>query len=121
MFAVAAGLDLAEHFRLERQRTGRLWSWQAVSPGESAVHAVLALLIASWWLLARPPAAVPTARDAFVVAAPLAILAVGLVDEWAFHRRRVEHREHLLHTTSHLALGAMVAFVLLVRVVPWER
>lgn len=119
VYALAVLTDLAEHFRLERRASGRWFGWRAVSPGETAVHVAIGAVLAALFVLARPVPAEPSARDAFVLGAPLGVLALGWLDELGFHRRRVEHREHLMHTTSHLALGSLVVFFLWVRVYPW--
>ncbi len=119
VYAGAVLADLAEHFRLERRTSGRWFGWRAVTPGETAVHLAIGSLLFGLFWLARPLPAAPVLRDVFVVAAPLGILALGWLDELGFHRRRVEHREHLMHTTSHLALGSCVVFLLWARVYPW--
>ncbi len=112
-------LDLAEHFRLEREVSGRWLGWQAVPLGESCVHVAVTGVLLAAFALARPLLAQPTLRDAFVLASPLLFLALGWWDELAYHRRRATHREDILHTLSHLAGGALLAFLLIGRLLPW--
>ncbi len=112
-------LDLAEHFRLEREVSGRWFGWQAVPLGESCVHVALTCVLIAACVLARPLPAQPAPRDLFVLASPILFSGLGWWDELAFHRRRAAHREDILHTLSHLAAGALLASVLIGTLVPW--
>jgi hypothetical protein len=76
--------------------------------------------LAGVFLMARPLPAPPAARDLFVLAAPLVFLALGWWDEVAYHRRRAAHREEVLHALSHLAGGALLAFLLVARLTAWQ-
>lgn len=109
-YGASALRDLAEHFRLEKAATGRLWSWTVVGPAESALHVAIGLVVIAAALLARPLPDAPALRDGFVLAAPFLFVGLGLADEIGFHRRRCDHREDMMHTVSHLlALAAFAA------------
>lgn len=119
-YLAASLLDLAEHFRLEREVSGRWLSWQAIPLGESGVHLAVTGVLIGAVALARPLPPEPALRDAFVLASPLLFLGLGWWDELAYHRRRALHREDILHTLSHLAAGALLAFVLIGSLAPWH-
>lgn len=102
-------VDFAEHFRLEREVTGRYWTFEAIPIGESLNHLATVSTIIAALALARRPPAVPEPRDWLVLAAPAIFLALGWRDELVYHRRRSLHREDILHTTAHLAVGVMFA------------
>ncbi len=119
-YFTASLLDLAEHFRLEREVSGRWLSWQAIPLGESGVHLAVTGVLIGAAALARPLPPEPVLRDAFVLASPLLFLGLGWWDELAYHRRRALHREDILHTLSHLAAGALLAFVLIGSSAPWH-
>lgn len=70
--------------------------------GESALHVALVALLAV--LLRAGPR-----LDPVVVVAPLAFVGLLAIDELAYHRPRVQQREHVLHTVGTLAAAAMLA------------
>lgn len=113
--------DFAEHFRLEKQLTGRWLAAKAVPLGETLNHAATIAVVASLLVLARPFRRRLDLRDTIVVLAPAAFLALGWRDELVYHRRRAVHREDILHTVSHLAAAAMFAANAVVRLVDWRR
>lgn len=118
IYLLAALVDLKEHFRLEAAATGRSWTWQVITPGESTLHgAVIATLLAAF-VLARPLPEPLEARDVFVLASPFLFTGLGLVDELVYHRRRCQHREDIMHTTAHLLSVALFAAILVFRVLP---
>jgi hypothetical protein len=100
-------LDLAEHFRLEKEATGSYLRCSAVPVSESVVHAGIVLTNLSALLLARPARRVRSLADAWLLVAPGVFLALGWMDELVYHRRRAPHREDIIHTTEHLAEGIM--------------
>lgn len=121
-YAATSLVDFAEHFRLERARTGRYLAAVAVPPGETLNHVLTVGALAGLLVLARPLGARPiAARDVYVVVAPALILVLGWRDELVFHRRRARHREDMMHTVSHLGLAGMLAGLFASRVVDWDR
>jgi len=102
-------VDFAEHFRLEREVSGRWMSWQAIPIGESLNHLATVGTIVLVLVLGRRPPAEPELRDWLVIGAPAIFLLLGWRDEIVYHRRRAVHREDILHTTAHLAAGVMFA------------
>jgi hypothetical protein len=107
LYLLTAGLDLAEHFRLEKEATGHWLRWTAIPPAESAVHAAIVATNVSALALARPLRRNPGPVDVWLLSAPVVFLALGWTDELAFHRRRAPHREDVIHATEHLAEGVM--------------
>lgn len=105
-YASLVFLDLAEHLRLEKEETGRYLRWKVVTPGETANHVMAVGITVAYLALLRPAGPRLRARDAFVLTAPVVLLALGWVDELIFHRRRVRPREALLHGLLHLAGSA---------------
>lgn len=108
-------LDFAEHFRLERQLTGKWFSATAVPPGETVNHGLTLLTVLGALALARPLPEKLAPRDLFALAAPALFLVLGWRDELVYHRRRALHREDLMHTVSHLAAGVMLTSLYLAR------
>lgn len=106
-YGVVACLDLAEHLRMEKELTGHYLRWDAVPLRESAVHAAIISVNVSSLALARPVRKPERPHEFWVLAAPAVFLALGWIDELAFHRRRATHREDIIHTTEHLAEGVM--------------
>lgn len=117
-YAAAATLDLAEHFRLEKEVTGRYLTWKAIPPSEAMVHAGIIGTNLGALLLARPVKRPYGPVDLFNMAAPALFLAFGWVDELGYHRRRTQHREDLIHTTQHLAEGVMWTALYATRLFP---
>ncbi|MEO6420000.1 MAG: hypothetical protein ABIP39_11360, partial [Polyangiaceae bacterium] len=107
-YATVSAVDFYEHFRLEKARTGRWLGAQVVPLGETINHALTLVVVLSLLLLARPLRAPIEARDLFVILAPALFLALGWRDEIVYHRRRANHREDILHTVAHLAVGVML-------------
>lgn len=120
-YAIISYIDFREHFLLEKALTGKWWSTRALPLGETLNHAGSGLTLLLLLLLARPVVDAPTARDVVVFLLAPAFLLLGLRDEFVFHRRRSSHREDLMHTTAHLAGGALIASWLVLRVVDWSR
>jgi hypothetical protein len=106
-YLVAASVDLAEHLRLEKEVTGHRLRWTVVPPSETAVHAGIIATKLSVLLLARPLRRPAHLLDVWLIAAPGVFLALGWLDELAYHRRRTPHREDIIHATQHLAEGIM--------------
>jgi hypothetical protein len=107
-YFITASVDLAEHFRLEKEITGRLLRWTAIPPIEALTHAAIVANNVGVLLLARPlRRRRPGLLDRWLLVAPAAFIALGWGDELVFHRRRTGHREDLIHTTQHLAEAVM--------------
>ena len=113
-------LDLWEHFRLERYVTGRWLTNTVVPRGETVVHGLIVATLVLVITLARPFPERLEWRDWIVLTGPVAFLALGWLDELAYHRRRALHREDMLHTVSHLAAGAVLVSLFASRVVEWR-
>lgn len=109
LYLALSAVDFVEHFRLEKQATGRYLAMTAVPFGETVNHALTLSTIIAAILLARPLPAVLEPRDLVVLAAPIAFLVLGLRDEIVYHRKRARHREDIMHTTAHLTAGIMWA------------
>jgi len=118
-YAGASLVDFWEHFRLEKQATGRWLAATAIPIGESLNHLLTIAVLISMFVLARPPASPPAARDFWIMLAPGAFLALGWRDEIVYHRRRAAHREDIMHTVAHLAAGAMLTAFYALRLVRW--
>lgn len=118
-WALLTAVDHAEHLRLEKKATGRYLRWSVVPPGESALHLGLLATNTSALLLARPIRRPMGPADLWLLAAPAVFLALGWSDELIFHRKRAPHREHMIHTTEHLAEGVMWAALYAKRLVRW--
>lgn len=119
LYLALSAVDFAEHFRLEKEATGRFTSMTAIPPGETVNHALTLSTIIAAVLLARPlPAALET-RDLVVLSAPIAFLALGLRDEIVYHRKRAKHREDIMHTTAHLTAGIMWTTLYALRLGNW--
>jgi hypothetical protein len=118
---VISYVDFREHFHLEKALTGRYFAARAVPLGETVNHAGSGLVLIALLVLARPLAPALNARDVLVLALPVLFLVLGLRDEFVFHRRRALHREDIMHTTAHLAGGALIASYLALRLVDWSR
>src|SRR3954471_297163 len=115
-------VDFAEHFRLEKQATGRYLSSTAIPPGETANHGATIATVVSALALARPlPRRRLRARDWWLLAAPGVFLALGWRDEFVYHRKRSTHREDMMHTIPHLAAGVMWTTLYAMRLVRWKR
>lgn len=112
-------VDFWEHFRLEREATGRYLSSEVVPLGETLNHAATSLVIILMLILARPLPPTLEARDWFVLVSPGLFVALGWRDELVYHRRRSSHREDIMHTVAHLAAGVMIATFLVSRLVRW--
>jgi hypothetical protein len=114
-------VDFWEHFRLEKEETGRYWSFQVVPPGETLNHLSTISILLGLFALARPlPRQRLEPRDWFVLLGPSLFLSLGWRDELVYHRRRAAHREDMMHTIAHLAVGVMLTGFYLTRVVPWS-
>lgn len=120
LYAFISYVDFREHFHLEKALTGRYLAWRVIPPGETLNHAGSGLTLIALLVLARPLSSVVGARDVVVLALPVVFLALGLRDEFVFHRRRAHHREDIMHTTAHLAGGALIASYLALRLVHWS-
>jgi hypothetical protein len=120
LYLTLSAIDFAEHFRLEREATGRFTSMTAIPLGESVNHALTLSTIIAAILLARPLPAVLAPRDLVVLAAPIAFLALGLRDEIVYHRKRAKHREDIMHTTAHLTAGIMWTTLYALRLTRWS-
>ena len=114
-------VDFAEHFRLEKEKSGRYMTFTVVPPGETANHVATVATLASILAFSRAPKARSTARDVAVLAAPALFLALGWRDEFVYHRRRSVHREDMMHTISHLAAGVMLTAFTARTLVDWKR
>ncbi len=115
-------VDFWEHFRLEKQQTGRYLASEAVPPGETANHLATISTLVAIFLLARPlPRERLAPRDWFVLLGPALFLGLGWRDELVYHRRRAAHREDMMHTVAHLAAGVMLASFYSTRVIPWSE
>lgn len=117
-YLITASLDLAEHFKLEKEVTGHWLRFTAVPPAESAVHAAIIATNLSTLVLARPLRRKPGSIDVWVLIAPVAFLTLGWIDELVFHRRRAPHRESIIHATEHLAEGVMWTALYALRLSP---
>lgn len=106
-YAIAAALDAAEHFRLEKALTGHYLRWRAVPLGESLLHVGIFADLFSAVAATRRPGRAMRHRDRVAVLAPAAFLAIGWLDELVYHRRRVPLREEIIHATEHIAEGMM--------------
>lgn len=106
-YLTTVALDVAEHFRLEKEVTGSYLRCSAVPLSESLVHAGIALTNLSALLFARPVRRVRSLADRWLLVAPGVFLALGWTDELVYHRRRAPHREDIIHATEHLAEGIM--------------
>lgn len=113
-----SSVDFWEHFRLERQRTGRWLAMQAVPVGESINHALTGLVLAAALLWVGPVSPSLNPRDWLTLTAPILFLGLGWWDELHYHRKRCVHREDMMHTVSHLAGGAMMTGLYLMRLLP---
>lgn len=119
LYLAISVVDFREHFRLERELTGRSLAAQAVPIGETINHAGSILIVGLTLVLPRTVTAALEPRDVVALLLPLAFLALGLRDEIVYHRRRAAHREDILHTTAHLCAGAMFAAWMPLRLIPW--
>lgn len=108
-YLVTSLADFAEHFRLEKEVTGRYFGATVVPPGETLNHAATIATVLSSLALVRPPPRRLRARDLWSLAAPGIFLALGWRDEFVYHRKRSTHREDMMHTIPHLAAGIMWA------------
>jgi hypothetical protein len=107
-YALSMAFDAAEHFRLEREVTGRYLRWKAVSAGESVLHGALLLSVfAAIATARRPPRRHLRGSDHIMLFAPAAFLLLGWLDELVYHRRRASLREEVIHATEHLSEGMM--------------
>lgn len=115
-------VDFWEHFRLEKEKTGRYWGFQAVPVGETINHWLTISTLLGLFASARPlPKEKMARRDWFVLLAPAIFMALGWRDELVYHRRRSVHREDMMHTVAHLAVTAMLASFYSLRVLPWNE
>ncbi len=122
LYLALSAVDFAEHFRLEKETTGRFTSMTAIPLGESLNHVgTLATIIAAIVLVRPlpPTSSALEARDLVVLGAPLAFLALGLRDEVVYHRKRAKHREDIMHTTAHLAAAVMWTTLYALRLTRW--
>ncbi len=106
-YVICTGLDTAEHFRLEKELTGRHLRWKAVPLDESLLHAGIILDVLAVVATARRPRRMVRRRDRLTLLAPAAFLAIGWLDEVVYHRRRVPIREEMIHATQHVSEGMM--------------
>lgn len=119
-FFIVVAADFAEHFRLERELTGRALRWQVVPIGETLLHGAIGGTLAMMFLLARPLGdGAPMVRDWLSIAAPLLFVGLGWADEIYYHRRRAMQREHILHTVSHLTAAATLVTFAALRFIDW--
>jgi hypothetical protein len=107
LYGLTALLDFLEHLRLETEIARHPFRAKAIPASESALHGVLLAVNGSVLLLGRPLRRIGRMSAAWLAVAPFAFLILGSIDELAFHRRRVLHREHIIHTMEHLAEGVM--------------
>jgi len=114
-------IDFAEHFRIEKQLTGRYLGTRFVPLGESVNHLLTTACVVGIFALARPLTAPLETRDWVLLTLPALFLAFGVRDELVYHRRRSYHREDILHTVSHLSSGVMLACYLPSALVDWSR
>jgi hypothetical protein len=119
LYLALSAVDFVEHFRLEKEATGRFLAMTAVPFGETVNHALTLSTIIAAILLARPLPAVLEPRDMVVLGAPIAFLVLGLRDEVAYHRKRAKHREDIMHTTAHLTAGIMWTTLYALRLTSW--
>jgi hypothetical protein len=125
-FAAALGyltisvVDLWEHWRLEREAGGGLFTWRAMRVGETVNHAFTTVAVVGFLALARRPPPVLEWRDWVALALPAGFLLLGWRDELLYHRRRCVHREDLMHTVAHLAAGLMICSFALSKMVGWS-
>lgn len=114
-------LDFWEHFRLEKEQTGKYWGFQVVPLGETLNHLATISTLLSLFALARPlPPERLKLRDWYVLLGPALFLALGWRDEVVYHRRRAAHREDIMHTIAHLAVGVMFVGFYSLRTIPWS-
>lgn len=121
VYAGIAAFDVLEHLRLEKHVTGGYLSSTVIPWPETAIHVAIGATLAGFIQLARPIDRKLERRDAFVLLTPHLFLALGWLDELAFHRRRALHREDILHTVSHLSAAALMAALFAARVINWRR
>lgn len=121
LYLAVSLVDFAEHFRLEKEASGRWLAWTAVPVGETVNHVLTVLVLLSFLVLARPLRPPLAARDWWALVAPAAFLALGWRDELVYHRRRCAHREDIMHTTAHLAAGTMLTAFAVTRFVDWSQ
>ena len=107
-YLVTSLVDFAEHFRLEKEATGRYFRSVVVPPGETLNHAATIATVVSALATARPHAT-SRPRALWTLVAPAVFLALGWRDEFVYHRKRSTHREDMMHTIPHLAAGIMWA------------
>lgn len=110
-------LDFYEHFRLEKEVTGKWIAFAALPIGETINHALTTATIVAALVLVRPLGTTLEARDWFVIVAPAIFLGLGWRDELVYHRRRSAHREDIMHTVAHLAAGVMLSSLYVMRLV----
>ena len=108
-YLVTSLADFLEHFRMEKEVTGRYLGATVVPPGETLNHAATIATVLSALALVRPLPRTLRARDVWSLAAPGVFLALGWRDEFVYHRKRSTHREDMMHTIPHLAAGIMWA------------
>lgn len=114
-YLVLGTMDLAEHLRLERDATGHALRWAVVPASESVLHAgVIASNLSL--LFARPFRRRTHLLDVWFGIAPAVFLALGCADELLFHRKRVPHREAVIHGAQHLVEGILWATTYATRV-----
>lgn len=113
--------DFYEHFRIEKQLTGRYTSAQFIPVGETINHALTSTTVVLMFVLSRPLRAPLETRDLVFLALPGIFLILGLRDEFVYHRRRSYHREDIIHTSSHLCAGIMVASYYMASAVDWSQ
>ncbi len=118
-YFVVAAVDLAEHFHLEKRATGHFLRWTVVPPSESLVHGAIMATNLSALVLARPLRQPLGVRDAWLLAAPAVYFTLGWIDELVYHRRRAPRREHIIHTTEHIAEGVMWTLLYAARLRQW--
>ncbi len=99
-------VDFGEHFRMEKEVTGRYLRAAVVPLGETLNHAGTIATVVTSLAVARPITR-SRVREAWTLLAPALFLALGWRDELVYHRKRATHREDIMHTVSHLAAGVM--------------
>jgi len=120
-YLVTSLVDFAEHFRLEKEATGRYLASAVVPAGETLNHAATVATVVSALALARPVRRRRLrARDVWLLVAPGVFLALGWRDEFVYHRRRSTHREDMMHTIPHLAAGVMWTSLYAMRLPRWK-